>query len=106
MAEESGSRPDPNHNHRKAIEDGLVLSTKENLTDIVSENGAFVPKARVSAKFIALSKSTSSAYPRFSNVSPDKDTERIYMIAMRQYIANVATQCLTATMTCSITEDS
>jgi hypothetical protein len=30
---------------------------------------------------------------------PDKNIEPIYMIAMRQYIANVVTQYLKATMT-------
>jgi hypothetical protein len=55
-----------NHKQETLFEDGPVPITKENLTDTVRGSGAFVQKARVSAKYIGLSQSLPSRHTQGS----------------------------------------
>jgi hypothetical protein len=62
VAMASGLRLARKHKQETLLEDGPVPITKENLTDTVRGNGAFVQKARGSAKYIGLSQSLPSRH--------------------------------------------
>jgi hypothetical protein len=57
MEIERGLERKPNFHQEAVIEDGLVHTTKGNLTDTALANGVYVPKVQDSVKYTALSQS-------------------------------------------------